>query len=341
MVARYRMALGVWIVLLVLSAAGRALADTPPALGHLRLEQSLQTILKASRPGQDGLVTVWDANKYVQCRRMADRNLRCEAAGSVMQPSLKPVLTPDRVAALNGLGWTLDPAFGNYQRTFTADVSAADIADAVLTALDRGYAADPAGLEFATTWIKSEPCPPRNGYSQNLAGSINDTPAMAATAVHDCKFTPPSEVNFPLPQQSEAAIPSTDPTTRYASVMTLEIQRLRANVDADPFVAFNTGAGYVQCRPQSSPLAIYCEAQSAESWAALAGVLTPERIARLHAAGFADPGPTQNYSKTYLAKAFDDDAIAGELLAILRDVYGYSGSPKLTIATEGGTREAP
>jgi hypothetical protein len=34
------------------------------------------------RPGQDGLATVWDGNKYVQCRLMADRTLRCEAAGT-------------------------------------------------------------------------------------------------------------------------------------------------------------------------------------------------------------------------------------------------------------------
>jgi hypothetical protein len=327
MAARYRMSLGLWIVMLVLGAAGRALADSSPSLNPLRLEQALQTLTKASRPGQDGLVTVWDDNKYVQCRRLIDRTLRCEAAGATMQPSLKHVLTPDRIQALGGLGWVLDPAFGNYARTFAPDVSAADIADAVLLAMDRGYAVDPTELEFATSWVKTEPCPPRNGYSQNLAGSINDAPAMAATAVHGCKFTPPPEVDFPLPQQNEATSPQDDLTARYAGVMTLEIQRLRA--------------GYVQCRPQPSPLAIYCEAQSAESWAALAGVLTSERIARLHAAGFADPGPTQNYSKTYLAKTFDDDAIAAELLAILQDVYGYSGSPKLTITTESGTREAP
>jgi hypothetical protein len=56
------------------------------------------------------------------------------------------------------------------------------------------------------------------------------------------------------------------------------------------FVVFDVGLGYVQCEPQTEPNGLYCEAQSTDSWPALAAVLTPERIARLHAASYADPG---------------------------------------------------
>ena len=68
----------------------------------------------------------------------------------------------------------------------------------------------------------------------------------------------------------------------------------------------------------------------------LAKILTPERVARLHAAGFTDPGRAPNYWRSYAVDKFDDAAIARELLTILYDVYGYDGSPKLAIATEKG-----
>ena len=82
--------------------------------------------------------------------------------------------------------------------------------------------------------------------------------------------------------------------------------------------------------------AIYCEAESADSAPVLASVLTPERVVRLHAAGFSDPGRAPNYWRIYRFDEFNDAAIARELLTILYDVYGYNGSPKLTVATEKG-----
>jgi hypothetical protein len=115
-----------------------------------------------------------------------------------------------------------------------------------------------------------------------------------------------------------------------------EIQRLRVNIDRNIFMVVETGGGYVQCAPQSSPRLIYCEAQSAESWPVLSRILTPKRVARLHAAGFADPGRAPNYWKTYAVDQFTDAAIANELLAILYDVYGYKGSPKLEFKSEKG-----
>jgi hypothetical protein len=100
------------------------------------------------------------------------------------------------------------------------------------------------------------------------------------------------------------------------------------------FVIFQAGIGYIQCQPETSPPALYCEAQSAESWEALRSILTPERVARLHAVGYTDPGRAPNYWKEYLIDRADDQAIASELLTILHDVYGYTGLPKLQFITE-------
>ena len=68
------------------------------------IEATLDNITKLNRPGQDGYATVWDGNKYVQCRRLPDRGLRCEAAGALMQSSLERVLSPERAARLIAVG---------------------------------------------------------------------------------------------------------------------------------------------------------------------------------------------------------------------------------------------
>jgi hypothetical protein len=290
----------------------------------------LANIIALNRPGQDGLATIWDGNKYVQCRRTAD-SLRCESAGALMQPSLGRVLLPERVTRLAALGWHLDPSFGNYVQVFPIALPVSQIAERILQALRDGYDADLANLETRSDWISSEPCPPRNGPTQNLAGMINDDLAMSATAVYGCAYRPNPGREPIAPLQSKA-----DLLTIYGARVSGEIQRLRVNIDRRVFVVLDTGGGYVQCGPQSSPRAIYCEAQSAESWPVLAPILTPDRVARLHAAGFADPGRAPNYWTIYPADDFTDAAIADELVTILFDVYGYNGSPKLNFKTEKG-----
>ena len=109
-----------------------------------------------------------------------------------------------------------------------------------------------------------------------------------------------------------------------------EIQRLKVNIDRQKFtwVVVDTGGGYIQCGT-APPRAIYCEAQSAETWPVLAQILTAERLALLHAAGYADPGRAPNYWKNYSLDEFTDRTIAEELLSILYDVYAYNGVPKL------------
>jgi hypothetical protein len=250
-----------------------------------------------------------------------------------MQVSLQHVLTPDHIGRLAVMGWMLDPSFGNYVQTFLPDVSAKEIADKIRAALSQGYDADIQNLEVETKSIRSEPCPPRNGPSQNLAGIINDAPSMAAFAVHACAYKPKSdELEHILGPGSTVA----DLIGIYGARVAAEIERLRINMHRRVFVIFDTGLGYVQCEPQTQPDGFYCEVQSADSWPALAAVLTPERIARLHTAGFADPGRAPNFSNTYLAGKIDDTALAAEVLTLLRDVYGYYGGSRLKVKTEEG-----
>jgi len=320
----FRSALGAALVSLALATASQA-ADRPAS--EPRIEEALTNILTLSRPNQDGLATVWDGNKYVQCRHLADRTLRCEAAGALLQPSLAAVLTQERVAKLSALGWHLEPAFGNYVQILPADQPPGQIADKLAEALRQGYDADLANLQVETDWIPSQRCPPRNGPGQNLAGLINNARSMASTAIYGCAYVPAE-----LPPIHSAA----DLIAFYGARVTGEVQRLRVNASRRVFLVLQAGAGYLQCEPQTSPDAFYCEAESAYSWPVLSQILTAERIGILHKAGFADPGRSSNYWRDYPFADFDDATVAHALLTILYDAYGYSGTPKLVIRTEKG-----
>jgi type III secretion system-like peptide-binding chaperone len=316
-------------VAMALFASSAVAFAQPTQTSKARVEASLQNILNLDRPGQDGYATIWDGNKYVQCKRLPDRGLRCEAAGALMQPPLERVLTPERIAQLAALSWRLDPSFGNYVQTFPAGISTGAVAEKILQVLAVAYDADAANPQVESRWVRSELCPPRNGPTQNLAGMVNDAPSMAATAIYACTYKPKQNAGPNL------ALGSTEELIDFYGVkVTNEIQRLRVNIDRNVFAVFETGIGYVQCRPDARPPSIYCEAQSADSWEALASILTPERVARLHAAGFADPGRGPNYWKAYQIDQPDDSAIAREILTILHDVYGYNGQPALKVKTE-------
>ena len=304
-------------------AQGHAFAQT----GSARIDDALQNITSLVRAGQVGYATFWDGNKFVQCRRWPDRTMRCEAAGTSMQPSLKSALTGDRLNRLAQLGWVLDASFGNYVRTFPADMATAGIADHIMRTLSEGYGADGAALEINTRWVADMPCPPRAGFTQNLAGSVNDAPSMQATAVHACSYKAQSKT----PQIANSAA---ELIAIYGTTATAEIQRLRINAANEVFAIFDAGIGYIQCMPETPPPALYCEAQSAESWPALSAVITPERVERLHKAGYADPGRAPNYWKMYSFAAIGDAAIAGEILTILHEVYGYTGAAELEIKTK-------
>src|ERR1700733_962811 len=225
-----------------------SLAASPPPTSKPLVEAALQNILNLDRPGQDGYATILDGNKYVQCKRLPDRGLRCEAAGSLMQPSLERILTPERVAQLAALGWRLDPSFGNYVQTFPAGISTGTVADKILQVLVMAYDADTGNLEVQSRWVKSELCPPRNGPTQNLAGMVNDAPSMAATAVYACAYKPKQNAGPNLPLGSTEEL-----IDFYGVRVTNEIQRLRVNIDRKVYAIFEAGIGYVQCRPDARP----------------------------------------------------------------------------------------
>ncbi|WP_299720866.1 hypothetical protein [Tardiphaga sp.] len=302
-------------------------ADVRAQSIEVRIDDALQNITALVRPERIGYATFWDGNKFVQCRRLPDRQLRCEAAGTTMQPSLKSVLTGDRLNRLAALGWVIDPAFGSYVRTFPAEVPTAAAARHIVRALTEAYAANIDTVEMSTRWVADTPCPPRAGPSQNLAGSVNDMASMRASAVRSCSYVDTKPA-------AQAVSSSAELIALYGPMVTAEIQRLRINLTRRVWASFSTGIGYVQCMPETTPPAMLCEAQSSESWPALAAVLTPQRIARLHSAGYADPGRTPNYSKIYPLEKFTDAAIASELLTILYDVYNYSGATTLKVTAE-------
>jgi hypothetical protein len=309
----------------ICGTVGPAVAQTPTPIA--RIDEALQNITILVRPREIGYATFWDGNKYVQCRRTPERALRCEAAGVSLQPSLKKVLTGERMNRLAALGWVLDPSFGNFVQTFAAELTTAHAAERIWQTLTGGYGVNAADFELSTGWVADVPCPPRNGYSQNLAGIVNDAPSMRSTALRGCFFKPPNET----PQTAASAA---ELNAIYGARVTAEMQRLRINATRRVHVVFDAGIGYIQCMPEMPNPAFYCEAQSAESWAALAAVLTPERVAGLHAAGYADPGRAPNYWKSYPFDKFSDAAIVGEILTLLYEIYGYNGAQKLKIVTE-------
>jgi hypothetical protein len=150
---------------------------------------------------------------------------------------------------------------------------------------------------------------------------------MRPTALRKCSYTP--EPATPQKVGSAAEL-----IARSGATVAAEIQRLRINADSRVFAVFDVGIGYVQCMPETPARDFYCEAQSPESWPALATIITPERLARLHAAGYADPGRGPNYWKKYRFDKYSNAAIADEILTILFDVYGYAGATPLDVKTE-------
>jgi hypothetical protein len=317
-----------WAVLVIAAIElWRAMGPAIAQMASERIDEALQNITTLMRSGRVGYATFWDGNKYIQCRRMPERALRCEAAGTTMQPSLRNALTGDRLSRLAALGWALDPSFGNYAQTFPADMPTSRVADQILRTLAEAYGAEPPNLEVQTEWVADVVCPPRNGPSQSLAGLISDAPSMRKFALRACSYTPDSQTPQTIRSSAELV-------AIYGATTTAEIQRLRINAGRKVYVSFNAGIDYVQCMPEMPPTAMYCEAQSAESWPALATILTDERVSRLRAAGYADPGRAPNYWKSYPLDKFSDAAIATELLTILHEVYGYTGATKLKILTE-------
>ncbi len=182
---------------LVLLQSNSSWAQTP----QLRIASALDNISQLIRPNKIGYATFWDGNKYIQCKRIATKELSCEAAGTMMQPSLRHSLTPEKIEKLTNLGWFLDNKFGNYIRIFPAELKTIDIADKLFETFNQVYNLNYTSFELKTTWVNDRPCPPRNGLGQNLAGSITDAQQMMATAVLAAHLRKKRLLNSKLPNQ--------------------------------------------------------------------------------------------------------------------------------------------
>lgn len=117
-----------------------------------RIDEALKNITASVRLAKVvGCATVWDGNKYVQCRRLHDCALTLRGRRLSMKHSFKSVLNGERLARLAALGWVLDTSFGNHVRMFPADTTTAHAAECILQTLTEVYGADLTNLETATT----------------------------------------------------------------------------------------------------------------------------------------------------------------------------------------------
>lgn len=304
------------------------------------IKSILRLLLKPNGRRWQRFATVWDSNAYIQCCRLSDGTWRCEAAGSSMQPSLRHVLAPERIEHLNHLGWRLDPAFGNYVRDFAVDLPPKEIAAILLTSLIEAYHVVVGRLEFKNSRVAKVQYLPRNGPSQNLAGLINDALSMASTAVRAASYVPEPQVSEKLLEAREPVGSASDLFDRVGTRIAREIARLQRKLNSRrAFLIVRTDIGYVQCRPEWEERAIYCEAISAESRPALAGILTESRVAHLDVAGFERPGLRQNYWRHYKVADYGSIAVARALLNVLHEVYGSDIISKITLSTEWNERD--
>jgi hypothetical protein len=78
-----------------------------------------------------------------------------------------------------------------------------------------------------------------------------------------------------------------------------------------------------------------CEAVSEDAVGKpIARILTPERKAKLIAAGFTPPGRVMNCSRFYPDAEYNMPLLAEALLRILKEAYGYQGAPAMEVSTE-------
>ena len=133
-----------------------------------------------------------------------------------------------------------------------------------------------------------------------------------------------------------------DLDARYGTAMTAELQKVEsAPKGVDSFVIFSAGLAYVQCLHDIDGNRMYCEAVSEDAIGhSLAHILTTERKAKLAAAGFEPPGKVMNYWRFYPKPQYDLAGVTKALLDVLRNAYGYQGTPPLQVETAQETKRA-
>jgi hypothetical protein len=325
-------------VMAVLTLAGPAIAEPAP---KSQIVAGVSSVLAPMEKTRDGVLTVYDGNMFVQC--LASHRLpnwRCEAAGLEGEPWLRHVLTPERQARLIALGFKPDPSFGNFVADIPKTTAPEALADLILRALIEGYGATPDALNIRAERIESARCHKRIKSGADRGGSIL-TPnwGYAKDAVVGCGTPGPDHMNYDDPASTMPQPDGRDTRSVYLIYMAEELKRLESVKNS--YVIFEAGPAYVQCMNDDEDRKIYCEAASADAVGApIERILTPDRIAKLYAAGFKPPGKTMNYARFYPQADYTKAAIAQALLDVLKDAYGYYGAPKMNLETEQGVKRA-
>ncbi len=321
---------------------GAALAE--PAT-KAEIARGVAAVLLVESEKTDGILTVSESNLYVQC---LDSHFlaewRCESAGSEGQPWLSHVLTSDRQTKLAGLGFAPDPETGNFVALLPKTIAPEALAGMILQVLTEVYGAKPEEIGVKAEKLRSAHCHRRIKARHDRGRAIlTKTIGFKQDAEKNCKSkSQPGSAETAADNDSDegataaVAAPGIDVDARYLTPMAAELDRLR-KAGPHAHVIFSAELAYVQCKHDAEGKRMYCEAASADAVGKqVARILTPERQAKLIAAGFAPPGRVMNYSRFYADAEYDTPLLAKALLRILREAYGYKGAPAITVRTEAG-----
>ena len=326
----FGLALIVWIAT---AMPGRA-ADV-----RQQIAEGAKTALMSVDRTTDGILTLRDGNQFVQC--LATHFLktwRCEAAGLEGQPWLRHALTAERQAKLAGLGFKPDPKLGNFLVRIPKTIEPGAMANLLYRALTEGYGVKPEDIAIKAEELAAQRCHQRIMANHELGGLIRTpTIGLERDAAPGCGIDANYDAaNYDDPKAVILSVQGIDVDARYLPAMTAELRRLETVADGvDAFSIFIAGPAYVQCMHDGAGQRMYCEAASEDAVGKpVERILTPERKAKLLAAGFAPPGKTMNYSRFYPAGQYDMAALAKTLLGILKDAYGYRGAPPMRLTTE-------
>jgi hypothetical protein len=306
--------------------------------------RGVAAVLLAKNDKTDGILTVSENNLYVQC---LDSHFlaewRCESAGIEGQPWLRHVLTADRQAKLAGLGFAPDPETGNFVALLPKATAPEVLAGTILQVLTEIYGAKPEEIGVRAEKLRSAHCHRRikGGHDRGRA-ILTKSIGLKQDAEKNCKLKSRSDETEAADDNDsdEAPTPGTaadvDVDVRYLAPMAAGLERLRT-AGPDAYVIFAAKPAYVQCKHDAEGKRMYCEAASADAVGKqVARVLTPDRQTKLIAAGFAPPGRVMNYSRFYPDAEYNTPLLAKALLRVLREAYGYQGTPAMTVSTESG-----
>jgi hypothetical protein len=321
---------------------GSALAE--PAR-RAEIAQGVAAVLLAENDKTDGILTVAEGNLYVQC---LDSHFlpewRCESAGIEGQPWLQHVLTSDARAKLAALGFAPDPETGNFVALLPKATAPEALAGTILQVLTEVYGARPEEIGVKAEKLRSARCHRRIKAGHDLGRAIltrivgfkQDAEKNCKPKSRSAEMEAAADDDTDESRPAPVAAPGIDVDARYLTPMAAELERLRA-AGPHAYVIFAAEPAYVQCKHDAEGKRMYCEAASADAVGKqVARILTPERQAKLIAAGFAPPGRVMNYSRFYSDAEYNTPLLAKALLRVLRQAYGYQGTPAMTVSTETG-----